>query len=184
MLREKKLRRWGIMGFVLLLVVLLFCAMSIQAQYWTNLPPYNLIWPLWSPPLSPLSPVTKLPTPLISWLDKNTILPVQPGLAWDPIAFPKGPPFLLYNVPPPFGGGLLWWTSTYGLNPFPPSYLTTPSGYPIPIALDPGFTALLPTKAKHFISWIQVANLLYATTYGSPLTGLITAADIWGLPAL
>ena len=125
-----------IFAFIISIVGTLGFSPSVQAQaYWTNLAPYNLLWPLWSPPLSPLDPVTKLQAPIITSLSRDTILPVQPGLCWDPIAFPKGPVWLLYNTPPAFGGGLLYWNSTYGINPFPPSYLSTPSGYPIPIAL-------------------------------------------------
>jgi hypothetical protein len=109
----------------------------------------------------------------------------MPALVWDNVAFPKGPVWLMYNVPPDFGGGMLYWTSLYGLNPFPPSYLQTPSGYPIPNALAPGYTALKITKSKHFASWIAVANLLYALQYtGGNTAGLIGAADIWGLPLL
>ncbi|MGA1870798.1 MAG: hypothetical protein ACMUJM_19865 [bacterium] len=153
-------------------------------QYWANMPPYNLLWPLWSPPLSPLDPLTKVPTPLVTWLDKDTILPVQPALIWDNVAFPKGPPWLLYNIPATAGGGMVYWDLIYGINPFPPSYLLTPSGFPIPNILESDFSYLLPTKTKHFASWVQVANLLYATIYGVPFTGLIGAADIWGLPPL
>lgn len=184
MVIERKLKHYGIMSFVILAAIFLFCVTSIQSQYWTNLPPYNLLWPLWSPALSPLSPVTKLPTPLVSSLDRNTVLPIQPALVWDNVAFPKGPAWLMYNTPASLGGGLLYWTSLYGLNPFPPSYLLTPGGFPIPNALAAGFSYLLPTKTKHFVSWVQVANLLYSSVYGVPLTSLIGAADIWGFPIL
>ena len=146
MYREKRSQKWGIMGFVVIILFLLFCATTIQSQiYWTNLAPYNLLWPLWSPPLSPLDPLTKLPTPLVSTLDRNTVLPIQPALVWDNVAFPKGPVWLLYNTPASLGGGLLYWTSLYGLNPFPPNYLLTPGGYPIPNTLAADFSYLLPT---------------------------------------
>lgn len=181
---RKRNKFWVIFSIVIILSTVVLATTKIEAQYWTNLPPYNLLWPLWSPPLSPLDPITKSPTPLVSWLDRNTILPVQPAVVWDNVAFPKGPVWMLYNTPPAFGGGLLYWTSLYGLNPFPPGYLTTPSGYPIPNALAPGFSYLLPTKTKHFVSWVQVANLLYSSQYGVPLTSLLTAADLWGVPPL
>ncbi|MGA1842857.1 MAG: hypothetical protein ACMUIU_19745 [bacterium] len=186
MLRERKSHRWRIMSFVILVAILIMlCTTLIQAQFtWTNLPPYNLLWPLWSPTLSPLDPVTKLPTPLVSTLSRNTVLPLQPALVWDNVAFPKGPVWLMYNTPAELGGGLLYWTSLYGLNPFPPSYLLTPGGFPIPNALLAGFSYLLPTKTKHFVSWVQVANLLYSSTYGVPFTSLLGAADIWGIPVL
>jgi len=184
MLKEKRLQRCRIMGFIILIAVLLFCATSINAQNWAALPPYNLLWPLWSPALSPLDPITALATPFISELTANTVLPAQPGLIWDPSALPKAPPWLLYNVPPGLGGGLLYWTSLYGLNPFPPSYLLDPYGLPVPIALKANYAALLPTKTKGFASWIAIANILYATTYGTSALGLLTAADIWGLPII
>ena len=40
-----------------IMVGLLF-AHAVQAQNWANLPPYNLMWPLWSPTLSPPDPVS------------------------------------------------------------------------------------------------------------------------------
>lgn len=184
MLKERRLQRYGLIVFIILIAALLFSATSINAQNWAALPPYNLLWPLWSPALSPLDSTTGLATPLISELTANTVLPAQPGLIWDPTAFPKAPPWLLYNVPATLGGGLLYWTSLYGLNPFPPSYLLDPSGLPIPIALKANYTALLPTKSKFFASWIAIANISYTTTYGINSLGLLTAADIWGLPII
>ena len=80
-----------------LLIVLYLCyAGSVQSQYWTIMPPYNVLWPLWSPGLSPIDPITGLTTPLVSSLTSNTVLPVQPGLVWDPC---QPVPFLLYNIP-------------------------------------------------------------------------------------
>jgi len=184
MLKGKRLQRCGVMGFIILIAIVLFRATSVNTQNWVALPPYNLLWPLWSPALSPVNPITGLATPLISALTANTILPAQPGLVWDPTAFPKAPPWLLYNVPPDFGGGLLYWTSLYGLNPFPPSYLLDPTGLPIPITLKANYSLLLPTKTKSFASWVDVANLLYAATYGTSTAGLLTAVNIWGLPII
>lgn len=185
--KEKRALQSKIIGFIFLFITVLLlcvCVNSINAQNWIALPPYNLLWPLWSPALSPVDPITGLATPLITELTVNTLLPSQPGLAWDPVAFPKGPPWLLYNIPASFGGGLLYWTQLYGLNPFPPSYLLDASGLPIPITLKPAYAALLPTKTKGFASWVDIANILYATTYGTSALGLLTAADIWGLPVI
>jgi len=93
--------------FTFTLVVTLGHVAPASAQlYWQPMPPYNVLWPLWSPPLSPLvgpaDPITGLPTPvpIITSLSNNTILPVQPVLAWDPYqtnveAFP----WLIYNTP-------------------------------------------------------------------------------------
>ena len=74
---------------------------EVDARYWEILPPYNVLWPLYSPPLSPIDPVSGVATPLISELTANTILPVQPGIAWDPS---QDVYWLLYNTPPPFVG--------------------------------------------------------------------------------
>lgn len=59
--------------FLFIIIVLLsssfFLRTSSYAQNWFNLPPYNILWPLWSsdllPDLSPVHPVTGLPTPLV-----------------------------------------------------------------------------------------------------------------------
>ena len=81
---------------------LLLVPENCTAQLWQSLPPYNVLWPLWSPVLSPPDPLTGLPTPLVSEITKNTFLPVQPALVWDP----RVPFFhLLYNYVP-VGGGL------------------------------------------------------------------------------
>ena len=48
-----------------MIFVVLVCSVS-YAQTWTNLPPYNILWPLWSPALSPVIAVTSLPTPLLN----------------------------------------------------------------------------------------------------------------------
>ena len=55
----------------------IFCMLSYkaEAQLWEPLPPYNLLWPLWSPVLSPPDPVTGEPTPLVDSLYENTVLP-------------------------------------------------------------------------------------------------------------
>jgi len=185
MSKQKRHSFWSIISLFIIGAVVFFDIPRVRAQiYWTNMPPYNLLWPLWSPPLSPLDPVTKLPTPLVSVVDRNTVLPVQPALIWDNVAFPKGPVWLLYTAPASFGGGLLFWTQLYGLNPFPPSYLLTPSGFPIPNILESDFSYLPPTKTKKFASWVQVANLVYSAVFGVPITSLIGAADIWGIPVL
>jgi hypothetical protein len=76
---------------VLLIITLIcFCLVipsSARAQDWQAIPPYNLLWPLWSPVLSPPDPVTGVPTPLLTELSSSTILPVQPVLATDPYLY-------------------------------------------------------------------------------------------------
>ena len=83
-----------------LLILILFIGIVLylpiaQAQYWVELPPYNTLWPLWSPALSPIDVISGEPVPLVSSLASTTILPVAPGLTWDP-SLPY--PWLLYNT--------------------------------------------------------------------------------------
>jgi hypothetical protein len=65
---------------VCLTFVLLAYSVSF-AQYWALLPPYNLLWPLWSPVLSPPDPLTGTPTPIITELSATTVLPMQPTIS-------------------------------------------------------------------------------------------------------
>lgn len=147
---------------------------------WTQLPPYNLLWPLWSPVLSPADPITGLPTPIVPSVSNSTILPVQPALFWDPA---RQYPFFLYNIPQIFGGGLTFFDAYYGLNPWPPSYLLDPlTGLPKPITPAAGFAALSPTAILP--GFVFTGNLLYSEQYGVPVTSLLTAGDIWGLAPL
>ena len=144
----------------------------INAAYWASLPPYNLMWPLWSPALSPGG------VPLLTELTKNTLLPLQPGLVKDPF---KALPWVLYNTPLALGGGMLYFDLNYGLNPFPPSYLLDPAtGVPNPIALPLGWSVYLPVALKGFEYFIPLANLTYIAQYGLPATPFLTSADIWG----
>ena len=139
------------LGFIL--------AVPGQAQYWTALKPYNTLWPLWSPALSPVDPVTGKPVPVVNNLAPATVLPVHPGLTWDP-TWPN--PWLLYNTPL----GLIFYDPLYGINQWPPDYLIDPTtGSPIPITLPPGFPLLAPTD----VSWLQnnlsTANTTYQLSY-------------------
>ena len=90
MFRKKKflLLLLIIIIFTLMVCVKLFTPSSTKAQYWAALPPYNVLWPLWSPPLVTdfnWDPLVLLgTTPIITELTRTTVLPVQPGLAWDP----------------------------------------------------------------------------------------------------
>jgi hypothetical protein len=174
-------------SIILIMAVLLFFTSGL-AQYWTALPPYNILWPLWSPALSPIDPVTGLTTPLITTLTKNTVLPVQPALVWDPSYIigsdPGQVPYLLYNTPPEFGFGLLYYHDIYGLNPWPPNYLLDPiTKEPLPLSLPLGWSILSPYALGEFEYYVPIANLFYATTFG--LTGqafldLLQPWDIWG----
>ena len=153
----------------------------VQAQAsWAAMPPYNVLWPLWSPALSPGG------TPLVTNVTKNTVLPVQPALAWDPLQpGGSGIPWALYNTPAALGGGLLYHDIYYGLNPWPPKYmLDATTGAPAPITLPAGWSVLLPTALKGLQFYIPLANAYYSYQYGVPISSLLTSADIWGLTPL
>jgi len=170
-----------ILIMILMVALYLVFAVSIQAQYWTIMPPYNVLWPLWSPGLSPLSPITGLTTPLVSSLTRNTILPVQPGLVWDPC---QPVPYLLYNTPPTFGSGLLYYHEAYGINPWPPSYMLDPlTGAPAPIPLPLAPTLLAPYASGEWEYYVPMANVFYALTFGlsgPEFLSLLQPFDIWG----
>lgn len=184
---EKKLLRLGLISLAILTALLIIGVSLSHAQYWQALPPYNLLWPLWSPALSPADPVTGVSIPLINDLTNETILPVQPAMVWDPA---QQFPWLLYNIPSVLGGGLTYFNPYYGLNPWPPSYLTDPvSGAPAPITLPLGFGLLPPTEIDDFGPFFNAANTTYAILYppsqfNFSFTSFLTPADVWGLPTL
>jgi hypothetical protein len=170
---------------VFILLILIFTLGLIitpvaQSQNWALMPPYNVLWPLWSPALSPGG------VPLVSSLTKNTILPVQPAIAWDPTtSF-----WALYNTPPALGTGLLFYDRVYGLNPWPPPYLyNSVSGTPIPINYTVTW-GLLPVPSAtggDNAYFIPLANAIYSLTYGlttPQYLSLLSSAQIWGLPTL
>ena len=173
--------------FITLVSISMVFPSWVQAQAsWAAMPPYNVLWPLWSPALSPGG------TPLVTNLTKNTVLPAQPCLAWDPlqpgvagVIGLAGLPWALYNTPAAFGGGLLYHDIYYGLNPWPPSYMVNATtGAPAPITLPAGWSVLLPTALKGLQFYIPLANAYYSYQYGVPITSLLTSADIWGLTPL
>jgi hypothetical protein len=170
----------GIVFFVFVTAVFLTAVPTLQAQYWTALPPYNLLWPLWSPVLSPVNATTGVATPLLTSLSAASILPVEPVLAWNKwLEYP----WLFYNTPVAAGGGLSIYDALWGFNPFPPPGLLSPLGAPIPIDLPLGFGALEITDPLDFPGLVNQANLAYGAAFpltGLPLASLLTAADIWG----
>lgn len=180
MFLKNRALKLGFIGLVILAAILFIGTQVVQAQYWEALPPYNLLWPLWSPELSPVPPTgMPFPVPLLSSLDNTTVLPVQPVLAWDPaLEFP----WLLYNIPPTFGGGLTYFDPFYGLNPFPPPYLLDDVGAPLPIGLPVDYGALPPTDMNSFAPYVSIGNLFYNALYPVDLASLLTVANIWGLP--
>ena len=141
----------GIIGFVL--------SPMAEAQNWKAMPPYNTLWPLWPSALSPKNPVTGVPTPVVTNLKKTTVLPVQPGLTWDPSWLY---PFLLYNTPV----GMAYYDPLQGVKLWPPKYLiNATTGLPQPITLATGYQYLAPTSAAWLSSNVPTANLTYLATY-------------------
>ena len=186
MLGGKRSYQTGILCLFIILVMGLILVPQVGAQYWQAIPPYNLLWPLWSPVLSPVNSVTGLATPLLSELTNSSILPVQPILAWDPA---QNLPWALYNIPPIMGGGLTYFSPLFGLNPWPPSYLLDSAGLPLPIGLPLGYGALPPTDVAAATDIVTLGNIQYLLEYPTNLFGisqssLLTAAGIWGLPLI
>lgn len=176
MIREKNQLRIFISIFILLVVILIYHS-STQAAYWTAMPPYNTLWPLWSPALSPPDPFTGLPSPLITHLDRDTILPVQPALAWDPSL---NQPYLLYNLPFAYFGGLLYFNQLFGFNSWPPPELIDPvTRFPMPIPLPLGYAMLQPTDYNLLADLVSLANNMFTIRYGVPLTNLLTGYQIY-----
>ncbi|MGA1825000.1 MAG: hypothetical protein ACMUIP_10100, partial [bacterium] len=127
-------------------------------------PPYNTLWPLWSPALSPINPITLLPDPIVNSLTPNTVLPSQPGLTWDPLT--KDYPWLLYNTPL----GMAYYDPYEGINMWPPPSLVDPVlGTPLPIDLTlvAGWSTLAPTSTTWLALNVPVANSAYYNTYPS-----------------
>ncbi|MEW5802352.1 MAG: hypothetical protein AB1847_09645 [bacterium] len=152
---------------VLICFVALFLAYSpvAQAQNWMALPPYNTLWPLWSPALSPVDPLTGLPEPLVTELLPSTILPVEPALTWDPA---EANPWLLYNTPL----GMAYYDPAFGVNLWPPTFLQDPFGLPLPLTLPVGYELLPPTDPLWISSTVPLGDaavLDYLLPFGLPV---------------
>jgi len=157
------------LGLFVLVGITLIAAPVVQAvplpaagdAYWINLPPYNTLWPLWSPPLSPINPLSGLPTPIVSNLNPSTVLPVQPGLTWDPnLEYP----WLLYNTPI----GMAYYDPYYGVNSWPPKYLQDPvtnAPSPIDLSLLLGWSLFAPTSTSWLAGNLPVANNTFINAY-------------------
>ena len=180
-----------------LFIITLFCLFPDMgmAQLWQAIPPYNVLWPLWSPILSPPNPLTGVPTPLVTSLTNSTYLPIQPAFVWDPSL----PYFhLLYNYVPVdlTANELIYFDPTEGaFNPvysfkaWPPASLvgvtttTTLAGTvsttgPAPIALPANYASLIsfdPTLWLNF--WLPIVNTAYQNLYGI-FPNLLVASDI------
>ncbi|MGA1826454.1 MAG: hypothetical protein ACMUIP_17505 [bacterium] len=160
------------------MVILCIPVRKSEAQLWQALPPYNVLWPLWSPVLSPPDPASGLPSPLLTSLTKDTVLPVEPALVWDPSL-----PFfyLLYNDISYGEPTLKYFDATWGIfnyyDPFftwPSEYLTTiydiTSGFltvPNPIVLLDGYQTLFTFDPLQWINfWVPLVNTEYQYYYG------------------
>ena len=163
--------------FIIIIIFTIIFLLGVptgHAQDWWPLPPYNTLWPLWSPALSPPN-AAGIPIPIVNRLTPETVLPVQPGLTWDPdLKYP----WLLYNTP----AGLAFYDPFFGIDLWPPDYLTV-LGVPLPIRLTTGWSTLAPTSTAWLSEFVPVANNAYYTTF--PIYApLATPASILGIPAL
>ena len=147
---------------VIIFFFILFIKTSINyAQInWWPLPPYNTLWPLWSPILSPPNELA-FPTPMVSSLTTSTILPVQPGLTWDPVN--RTYSWLLYNTPL----GMVYYDPLIGIDVWPPSHLLSAEGTPLPIDLSTvnNWSVLPPTSTTWLLSYIPLGIINYYATY-------------------
>ena len=135
---------------------------TLTGPTWAAMPPYNTLWPLWSPILSPLDPITGFPSPIVSSLNTSTILPVQPGLTLDPR---QDYPYLLYNTPI----GMAYYDPFWGVNLWPPRNLIDVLGNPLPIDLGliAGWSTLAPTSTTWLLANVPVANSAYYNSYSA-----------------
>ncbi len=179
-----------IVGFLIFTFIVLFLCPIINAQIttfftpitttttanWVALPPYNTLWPLWSPALSPISPNTGLPTPLVTSITPDTVLPVQPGLTWH-VAL--GYPWLLYNTPV----GLAYYDPWIGIDLWPPDLLINMiTGDPITLTLSSTYPTLPPTPSWWLFSNLPAANWEYQVAYPG-FIGL-PSSTLWPVPTL
>ena len=181
------MRKKYVFLIVILLIALSLAGMDLMAQDWAAMPPYNLLWPLWSPVYSPPDPVTGLPTPLLSQVTRNTVLPIQPIYLYNPYGyeFPMGfiQPWLLYNSPT----GVVYFDTMFGINPFPPPEFLDPlTGAPAPLALPLNYSALALPSLGLALYLFELANATYQVAFGidmgiNPAT-LLTYYDVYGVP--
>ncbi|MGA1868544.1 MAG: hypothetical protein ACMUJM_08340 [bacterium] len=165
MIQKKQMWKSILMGIVAVICIGLIYTPLAHSQYWTNLPPYNTLWPLWSPVLSPADPLTGLPTPIVSSLTTDTVLPIQPGLTLDPTKKVLSP-YLLYNTPL----GMAYYDPLYGVNLWPPSDLLDPIlGTPLPINLSliKGWSIIAPTSTAWLTTYVPIANNAYYNSYST-----------------
>ncbi|MGA1876419.1 MAG: hypothetical protein ACMUIA_12510 [bacterium] len=149
---DKRKFNYAFLIMISLIAVFLTYSPVAQAQNWLAMPPYNTLWPLWSPALSPIDSATGLPVPIVNELLPSTVLPVQPGLTWDPAA---ANPWLLYNTPL----GMAYYDPVDGVNLWPPSYLRDSLGAPLPLGLPVDYGLLPPTPSSWITATVPQANV-------------------------
>ena len=179
----RKGKQFLFLVLVLCMTVSFVVASTASAQYWQNMPPYNILWPLWTEALSPINPLTGVATPLVSELTSLTQLPVQPAFVWD---LEQATPWFLYNAPPLLGGNLYYFDTLTGFNTFPPPD-HIPPGLPIfanPLPLR--YEWLVP-DFEHFDLLTSVANNTYISAFGGTVGALsyfdlLNAETLWGTP--
>ena len=164
--------------FILGLAVSFVMNSTASAQYWQAIPPYNLLWPLWPQSLNYTSPWTGNSTPLVSWLDSNTLLPVQPAWVWN---YNLDYPWFLFNAPTSLGGNLYYWDMWSGFHPFPQAGTVNAS-----ISL-PWFYQYSSPSFSNFSLSATLANISYALSFlgytgATPYTSLLSPLQLWGNP--
>ena len=162
-----------LLTFLFFITIFFFLAKvkTVEAQFdsWAAMPPYNTLWPLWSSVLSPVDAITGLPTPVITSLVPETVLPIQPGLTWNPS---MRYPWMLYNTPL----GLAYYDQFTGVNLWPPpSLINIINGLPIELSLPADYATLLgpPFLLTFLQSDVPAANSAYQTYYFT---------NLWGIP--
>ncbi|MGA1865050.1 MAG: hypothetical protein ACMUHX_08310 [bacterium] len=157
---SNRILRNVLLGLIISLTLGLIFSPMAFCQYWTALPPYNTLWPLWSSVLSPVDPTTGLATPIVSSLAPNTLLPVQPAITWDPY-MPY--PWFLYNSP----FGLVFYDIFQGFSMWPPLYLFNPFTLtPAPITLPANYSSLAPISLPFLAQYVPTANSEYISQFG------------------
>jgi len=175
----------GLKKVILGIIVLTFmCLIQVPVNHaapllttsvnWWPLPPYNTLWPLWSDVLSPPN-LFGVPVPIVSSLTRDTVLPVQPGLTWDPVN--QKYPWLLYNTP----SGMVYYDPIFGIDLWPPPYMLNVLGAPIPLnLLTINWSTLAPTSTAWLSTNVPIGNNTYYTTYPQ-FAPLLDPSQILGL---
>ncbi len=151
MMIKKRLSWLFLITVTLSVALFLIYSPIVQAQNWTALPPYDTLWPLWSPALSPVDPVSGIPVPIVTELTALTNLPVQPGLTWNPsLSYP----WLLYNSPL----GMAYFDPIGGVDLWPPPSLVKPNGSILVLELPTDYETLPVTPSSFITDYLPLAN--------------------------